>query len=365
MKRKLALAMAFVLTFGLLAGCGNKNQGNQGNQGGQSNQSPPGDSQQQPPASSGSDTLVVYTARSESLNNAVIENFEADTGIRVEVVTGGTGEILKRVQSEAANPQGDICWAADGPQLRGYVDYFEQYVSPEDANMMDGYKNTSGYSAPAFCDPPVFIVNNDLAADIEVNGFEDLLNPALKGKIAAGDPVNSSSAFNCLVAGLYAMGNGDPMSDAAWEWAKGFIANLDGVSLSSSSQVYRGVAEGEYVVGLTWEDPAAAYVRDGVNVRVVFPEEGTFMSGQCVSIIKGGPNPENAKKFVDYMLGETCQSYVGQNTTVRPLNGKAALSDALTPWANIKELDAYDGAWVADNKAQITERYTEYLVDAG
>ena len=149
MKRKLALAMAFVLTFGLLAGCGNKNQGNQGNQGAQSNQSPPGDSQQQPPASSGSDTLVVYTARSESLNNAVIENFEADTGIRVEVVTGGTGEILKRVQSEAANPQGDICWAADGPQLRGYVDYFEQYVSPEDANMMDGYKNTSGYSAPA------------------------------------------------------------------------------------------------------------------------------------------------------------------------------------------------------------------------
>ena len=56
---------------------------------------------------------------------------------------------------------------------------------------------------------------------------------------------------------------------------------------------------------------------------------------------------------------------MGQNTTVRPLNGKAALSDALTPWANIKELDAYDGAWVADNKAQITERYTEYLVDAG
>ena len=212
MKRKLAFALALVLTFGLLAGCGNKNQGNQSNQGAQSN---PGSASgsQQPSTPSGSDTLVVYTARSESLNNAVIENFEADTGIHVEVVTGGTGEILKRVQSEAANPQGDICWAADGPQLRGYVDYFEKYVSPEDANMMDGYKNTSGYSAPAFCDPPVFIVNNDLAAGIEVNGFEDLLNPALKGKIAAGDPVNSSSAFNCLVAGLYAMGNGDPMSE--------------------------------------------------------------------------------------------------------------------------------------------------------
>ncbi len=347
MKKVISLAAVLALTVGLLAGCGPKepNQPQGGNEGG--------------------DTLVVYTARSESLNNAVIENFEKDTGIKVEVVTGGTGEILKRVQSEASNPQGDICWAADGPQLRGYVDYFENYVSSSDAGMMEGYKNTTGYSAPAFCDPPVFIVNTDLAGDIEINGFADLLNPALKGKIAAGDPVNSSSAFNCLVAGLYAMGNGDPMSDAAWNWVEGFIANLDGVVLSSSSQVYKGVAEGEYIVGLTWEDPAAAYVRDGVSVKVVFPEEGTFMSGQCVSIIKGAPHMENAKKFVDYMLGEACQSYVGQNTTVRPLCANATLSDVLTPWADVTELKSYDGEWVADNKSQITERYTEYLENAG
>jgi len=307
---------------------------------------------------------VVYTARSESLNNAVIENFEADTGIHVEVVTGGTGEVLKRVQSEASNPQGDICWAADGPQLGVYQEYFENYVSPEDASMMEAYK-TDGYSAPAFCDPPVFIVNNDLAAGIEINGFEDLLDPALKGKIAAGDPVNSSSAFNCLVAGLYAMGDGDPMSDAAWEWAQAFVNNLDGVSLSSSSQVYKGVAEGEYAVGLTWEDPAAAYVRDGVNVRVVFPEEGTFMSGQCVSIIKGAPNMENAKKFVDYMLSEACQSYVGQNTTVRPLREGVTLDDSLAPWDSVKRLDSYDGVWVAENKSTLTEKYTECLENAG
>ena len=122
-----------------------------------------------------------------------------------------------------------------------------------------------------------------------------------------------------------------PCPEDAWKWAEGFIANLDGVSLSSSSQVYKGVAEGEYYVGLTWEDPAAAYVRDGVSVKVVFPEEGAIMSGQCVSIIKGAPHMDNAKKFVDYMLGEKCQSYVGKNLTVRPLRADAELNDSLTP----------------------------------
>ena len=43
--------------------------------------------------------LVVYTARSEALNNAVIPEFEKDTGIKVEVVVAGTGELLKRAQS--------------------------------------------------------------------------------------------------------------------------------------------------------------------------------------------------------------------------------------------------------------------------
>lgn len=361
MKKWLALVLALALSVGLLAGCGG---------GGDAQTETPAETgteteaNQTEAAASGDQTLVVYTARSESLNNAVIENFESDTGIHVEVVTGGTGEILKRVQSEAANPQGDICWAADATQLGDYEEYFESYISPEDAGMMEDYHNTTGYSAPAFCDPPVFIVNTDLAGDIEINGFADLLNPELKGKIAAGDPVNSSSAFNCLVAGLYAMGNGDPMSDAAWEWAQAFVDNLDGVSLNSSSQVYKGVAEGEYVVGLTWEDPAAAYVRDGVAVKVVFPEEGTFMSGQCVSIIKGAPHMENAKKFEDYMLSEACQSFVGQNTTVRPLREGVTLNDSLAPWDSVARLDSYDGLWVTENKSSITEKYSECLENA-
>ena len=74
-----------------------------------------------------------------------------------------------------ALPDADICWAADEAMLKDYTDCFEEYVSPEDANMMEGYKNTTGYSSPAFCDPTVFIVNTDLAGDIEINGFADLL----------------------------------------------------------------------------------------------------------------------------------------------------------------------------------------------
>ena len=306
--------------------------------------------------------LVVYTARSEALNNAVIPEFEKDTGIKVEVVVAGTGELLKRAQSEKDNPLGDIFWVADQTMLSSSKDLFMEYVSPEDSNMLEAFRNNTGYFTPAFADPTVMIVNKDLKGDMKIEGFEDLLNPELKGKIAFGDPVNSSSAFQSLLAMLYGMGkDGDPLSDQAWDYVDQFIANLDGKMCNSSSQVYKGVAEGEYVVGLTWEDPAANYVKEGAAVEVVFPKEGAIFPGESVQILKGCKHPENAKKFVDYMLSEKIQNAVGSNLTVRPLRKDATLADYMTPQSEIKLFDNYDEGWVAEHKVEITNLFSEHM----
>ncbi len=306
--------------------------------------------------------LVVYTARSEALNNAVIPEFEKDTGIKVEVVVAGTGELLKRAESERDNPMGDIFWVADETMLSASKDLFMEYVSPEDENMEEQFRNKTGYFTPAFADPTVMIVNTDLKGDMTIEGFEDLLNPELKGKIAFGDPVNSSSAFQSLMAMLYGMGkDNDPLSDEAWAYVDAFIKNLDGKMCNSSSQVYKGVAEGEYVVGLTWEDPAANYVKNGAAVEVVFPKEGAIFPGESVQILAGCPHPENAKKFVDYMLSEKIQNAVGENLTVRPLRKGASLADYMTPLEEIALFDNYDEGWVSENKTTITEMFTEHM----
>ncbi|MDY6029795.1 MAG: extracellular solute-binding protein [Acidaminococcaceae bacterium] len=306
-------------------------------------------------------TLVVYTARSESLNNAVIQNFEKDTGIKVNVVVAGTGEVVKRVKSEAKNPLGDVLWAGSEAMLASSKDLFMEYVSKEDANMMPEFRNTTGAFTPAFSDPTVMIVNKKLKGDMKLDSFADLLNPALKGKIAFGDPVNSSSAFQSMVAMLYSVGEGDPFSAAAWNYMDKFIANLNGKMANSSSQVYKGVAGSEYVVGLTWEDPAANLVKSGAPVEVVFPKEGALYAPQSVQIIKGCKHPENAKKFVDYMLSEKIQNYVGENLTVRPLRKGAKLASYMTPSDKIKLAPKYDEKWVSANKEKFTKTFSEHL----
>ncbi|HMM22419.1 MAG TPA: extracellular solute-binding protein [Selenomonadales bacterium] len=344
-KKTLSVLLAMSLVIAVLAGCGFG-----------STEKPKATAEQE------EKVLTLYTARSETLNNLVIPNFEKDTGIKVQVIVAGTGPLIKRVASEKNNPQGDVLWAADQTMLESQKDLFMQYVSPEDANMMDAFKNKSGYFSAAFADPTVFIVNTNLAGNIKIDSFADLLNPELKGKIAFGDPANSSSAFQSLMAMLYAMGkNGDPMSEEAWAFVDQFIANLNGKILNSSGGVHKGVADGEYIVGLTWEDPAANYVKNGAPVKVVFPKEGAIFPGESVQIIKGCKHPENAKKFVDYMLSQKIQEKAGKELTVRPLRKNLELASYMTPMTSIKLFDNYDEAWISNNKNTITAQWNKHL----
>ena len=154
------------------------------------------------------------------------------------------------------------------------------------------------------------MVNTDLIGDIKVEGYEDLLNPALKGKIAMADPSKSSSAYEHLINMLYAMGNGNP--DNGWDYVTKFYKNLDGKLLSGSSAVYKGVADGEYVVGCTFEEGGAKYVADGAPVKLVYMKEGVISKPDGIYIIKNAKHMENAKKFIDFVTSKEAQTLITQ-----------------------------------------------------
>ena len=85
---------------------------------------------------------------------------------------------------------------------------------------MDAYKNTRGYCTNYTIDGSVLLVNTDMLKEmgIEVNGYADLLQPELVGKIASADPASSSSAFCQLTNMLLAMGGYE--DDAAWKYVE-------------------------------------------------------------------------------------------------------------------------------------------------
>lgn len=171
----------------------------------------------------------------------------------------------------------DIFFGGNYTQFESHKHLFESYLSPEVATVLPDYQLPSDRATPYTINGSVLIVNNELAQGLSITSYEDLLQPALKGKIAFADPNKSSSAFSQLTNILLAKG-GYTHSEA-WDYVKQLLINTNSRRAASSSDVYQSVAEGKMIVGLTYEDPCINLQRVAPTFRLSILEKG-----QCLSL---------------------------------------------------------------------------------
>ncbi len=304
--------------------------------------------------------VQLYSTMTEADLDALITCFnEVYPDIEVIVTNGSAGELTTRIAGEAGNPQGDLVWGgmadSDG---QAYADIFEAWVSEYDAQNIEGYTSPNGLYSMDHLSTVVFVVNEELEAELglKIESYEDLLDPKLQGKIATADPNSSSSAWNNL-SNIMAVYGAD--SDAAWDYIEKLMPNL--VILGSSSGVFKNTQAGEYVVGLTYEDGAVGLVRDGAtNIRLQYPTNGTSASAFGCALIKGGPNPENAKLFIDFICSAEGQTALAayQQGTLRYTNaGYQVPEDAwLKPSSEITWV-VRDVKYLTENKPAILDHW--------
>ena len=309
-------------------------------------------------------TLSICSPNSDGLLS-IIPLFEEKTGIKVAVESLGTGDCMKRIASEVEQEFAtfDLMY---GGSLANYVanaGLFQDYVSPEDANLMEAYKNTRGYCTNYTIDGSVLLVNKDLLAEagVTVTGYADLLKPELVGKIASADPSSSSSAFCQLTNMLLAMGGYE--SEEAWQYVTDLFVGQQVAITSGSSAVYKGVYNGEYAVGLTYEDPCATLIKDGAtNIEVIYPVEGTVFLPAQIGIIKNAKNVEEAKAFVDFMLSEEAQIYLAENTTSRNVREVVYTNETMKQLSEIY-LIFEDSDYVIANTSALKEKVQDIMMD--
>ena len=90
-------------------------------------------------------SLIIYCSHPLDLMNTILDDFkDKNPDINVEVVTAGTGELLKRVEAEKINPLGDILWGGTLNSVKSKTDLFDNYTSTNEVNIIEEFKNTEG-----------------------------------------------------------------------------------------------------------------------------------------------------------------------------------------------------------------------------
>jgi iron(III) transport system substrate-binding protein len=300
--------------------------------------------------------VVVYSPLPLEFLDTITKEFTDTTGIQVEVIALGTGECLKRLEAEVNKPIADVQLSGTISTIAGRKSLFADYTSANESFIQDSMKNTEGMLTRFVSIPSVIMVNTRLIGNIPVEGYADLLNPALKGKIAACNPATSSSAWEHLVNTLYAMGNGDP--EKGWDYVAQFVKQLDGKLLSSSSAVYKGVADGEYTVGLTFEEGGANYVSAGAQVKLVYMKEGVVFKDDGVYLVKNAPHLENGKKFIDYVTGKEAQTIINNKLNRRTARKDLGESPILLSKDNLRVIKDND-EYVAAHRQEWLDKFKD------
>lgn len=297
-----------------------------------------------------SQRLIICTSHSQEIYEPIVREFEQRTGLWVEIVTGGTIELLEKIAS--GDSQCDLLFGGGIDSLSAYGNLFTVYKSPELENIVPSMRGNGAWT-PFSALPIVLIYNPKLVRFNPPEGWSSLVDPAWKGKIAFANPAVSGSSYTALVTMIQALGGelSARISD--------LHINLDGRVLSSSSEVIDAVAQGEYFIGVTLEVTAIEGIKKGYDIATVYPVEGTSIVPDGAAIVKNCLHEENAKRFLDFILSEDVQRRLPDTFSRRPV--RAGL---YTPTASGLKSLGYDIAWAGSHHAEILQLWAELSGEA-
>jgi iron(III) transport system substrate-binding protein len=268
----------------------------------------------------------LYSSRHYQTDEALYADFTRQTGIKINRIEGTEDALLERLKNEGRNSPADVLLTVDVARLwraqqmdllqpvRSAV--LDQRIPP---HLREPGGHWFGFSKRA----RVIVYNKQLVDPASVQNYEDLAAPAMKGKVCTRSlsHVYNLSLMSALIDHLG--------EQEAQQWARGIKANLARDPKGGDTDQILSVAAGECQVAISntyyyvrlasskKSDDRAAAAKAGV----VFPNQKSF--GTHINISGGGilrhaPNRDHALRFLEYLAGDSAQSYFANGNNEWP-----------------------------------------------
>lgn len=282
----------------------------------------------------------LYSARHYDSDLRIYENFTAQTGIRVNLIEGSDQQLLQRLQTEGINSPADLFITVDGGRLHKAVEagVFQPAQSAVlEARVPEAFQHPDnlwfGLSARA----RVIFYANDTGRPEWLNDYEDLADPRLEGEICIR---SSSNIYNIsLMAEMIdALG-----AEGAQDWAAGVVNNLARAPQGGDRDQLRALAAGECSVAVSntyyWgalaasENPADTAVAEAVSF--FYPNQsnrGAHVNISGVGVAANAPNPENAVRFMEYLVSDEAQQIFADSNNEFPIVPGVTITGPVAPY---------------------------------
>ncbi len=255
--------------------------------------------------SDGREPLVVYSPHGKEMLSHYEDAFESRyPGVDVQWIDMGGQNAEDRIRTESANPQASVWWGGAGMAfdrasreglLEPYRPTWADAVSSDARGASDHWYGT-------FFTPEVIAYNNAAVDSTQLPaGWDDLITDAWNGRVLVRYPLASSTMRTIFGAMILRQ----PSVEEGYRWLAALDENVKTYT-ADPTQLYLKLARGEGDVTV-WNLPDIFLQADlnGYPFSFVIPEEGTPVLVDGIALVRGGPNPDAARLFYEFVTSDS------------------------------------------------------------
>jgi iron(III) transport system substrate-binding protein len=309
------------------------------------------------------DTLVVYSSVDEENAKKLLDAFSKATGVKVRFTFLSSGPAVARIEAEKNNPQADVWYGAPSENhvVLREKGLSQPYVSPNAKDLAAKFKDPEGYWTSFYMNPLGFASNLNVLKQKSAEpptSWADLLKPEFKAQVQSPSPQTSGTGYNMVAALVLIMGE-----DKAFEYLKKLNPSIQTYTQSGTAPS-KAAAIGQAAVGIQFTPAFLQLIEEGYPLKVTFPKEGVGFEAPAISILKGAPHPDLAKKLVDWSITLEGQNVLTDaKTYFFPVLPKAKLAKGLPSFDEIPTIN-YNAIWAGKEKKRLVDRWINEVLRA-
>lgn len=294
------------------------------------------------PADSSSDSITIYSGRSEELIADLLTSFTEETGIQVEVRYGDSAELAAQILEEGDNVRADVYFSQDAGALGALAEAGVTKTLPADITDLVGvkYKSAESQWVGVSGRSRVFAYDPTKVTTLPTS-YKDLMDPSWKGRIGIA-PTNAS--FQAFITAVRVLEGEQAAVD--------FLAAMkeNAVLFEKNSIIMQAIQDGVVDAGLVnhyyWWELAAEVGEENMNVQISWFEDGdagNLINVAGVAVLTDKPN---AVVFAKWLLGETAQKFFVERTReysmtgIPEVQGLKPISEIGAPQIDLSDLNS-------------------------
>ncbi|MGH8903553.1 MAG: iron ABC transporter substrate-binding protein [Egibacteraceae bacterium] len=312
------------------------------------------------------DELVIYSGRTQELIRPLLDRFAEETGIPIAVQYGLTSDLAQKLVEEGSNSPADV-FLSQAPGATGYL-FTQGLLAPLSAEELNAvparFRGPGGEWIGISGRLRVLVYNQDVIAASRLplpKSVFDLTEPQYAGRVGVS-PINAS--FQDFITAMR-QSVGDERARA---WLEGMTANRS-PTFTNNNAIVEAVSRGEIPMGLVNHYYNLQFLDENPNLpsrNYYFPDGdlGTMLLETTVSVLETSDRPDDAARFVKFLLSEEAQTFLAEETFEYPLvTGVQPLGNL--PSLDTIELPNIDLAKLGDGYRQTTQMISDSGIDLG